>query len=51
MKGLCEVFPKMAFVCSPFLPIQSREDEPVGHGSAVSASISPHAEHLISALN
>lgn len=37
---------KRAFVRSPFLPIQSREDEPVGHGSATSASISSHAEHL-----
>lgn len=38
--------------CSlPFLAIHSREDEPVGHSSAFSASISSHAEHLISALN
>lgn len=35
---------------SPFLPIQSREDEPVGHGSAISASISSHAEHFLSPL-
>lgn len=40
-----------AFVRSPFLPIQRREDEPVGHGSAISASISSHAERFISALN
>lgn len=26
-----ELFPEMAFVC-PFLPVRSREDEPVGHG-------------------
>lgn len=44
------MFPERAFVRSSFLPIQSREDKPVGHGSAISASISSHAEHFIFAF-
>lgn len=44
------MYSEKAFVRSPFLPIQSREDKPVGHGSAISASISSHAEHFIAAL-
>lgn len=46
IEGLGEVLAEKAFVRSPFLPIQSREDKPVGHGSAISASISSHAEHF-----
>lgn len=50
LKDLANSFQKKAFVRSPFLAIQSREDKPVGHGSAISASISSHAEHFISAF-
>lgn len=52
IKPLGSVFPVKAFVRPPhFFPIHSREDKPVGHGSAISASISSHAEHFVSALN
>lgn len=46
LKGLGKVFSERAFVRCSFLSIQSREDEPVGHGSAISASISSHAERF-----
>lgn len=45
MEGLGKVFPEKGFCSLPLLlPIQSRGDEPVGHGSTASASMSSHAE-------
>lgn len=51
LKHLAHSFQKRGFCSLPLVSlfaIQSREDEPVGHGSAISASISSHAEHFIS---